>query len=597
MARKKVPSSSAPRQTSGSLDEAAPAPSFLTRLFRRHPTVPWLLATTLAFLLCLPPFEVWPLAFVALTGYAVVARFPERIHYRSVWLIALFHWMITFHFIRLPHWAGWFGILLIAGYAALYDVAFLWLIRRLTRKGWPLLVSAPLAWTGVTVVRSTILSGIPIGILGHALYRQPQLIQIADLAGELGVSALLVITSVAVADFVVFLLPNPRFQPLASRTPFVSTTAALILLIATLAYGRQTSLDYVLPNDSGTQVALIQGSQDVQFGLTPEEARSESAESYRDHRRLTIEARQRMPDLAAAVWPESMFPALDVLPLEDEFFTEEQLQLETQGLTAEDLLRSQQWLPFQILDSMGVSSSPDSAFPNGIQMIVGMRSFDAAADRDYNAAVQFDSNGQIENRYFKTHLVPFGEFLPLGEWFPQLYQFAPMPRALSTGNGAHVFTVQGKTLLPTVCYESVIGWHVRDYLLALNDNPELETPKQVDALLNISNDGWFWGSSALDLHLASNVFRAVENRTLHLVACNTGISTEIQPNGEIRQEAGKRTSQFLIASVADRPTDWRPVWWTVGNTPWWLALVIVLVGAWLPTMTRRQNPKQDRAQI
>ena len=45
-----------------------------------------------------------------------------------------------------------------------------------------------------------------------------------------------------------------------------------------------------------------------------------------------------------------------------------------------------------------------------------------------------------------------------------------------------------------------------------------------DVLVNLTNDGWFWGSSELEMHLACGVFRAVECRKPLLIAANTGIS-------------------------------------------------------------------------
>src|SRR5262249_20469782 len=57
--------------------------------------------------------------------------------------------------------------------------------------------------------------------------------------------------------------------------------------------------------------------------------------------------------------------------------------------------------------------------------------------------------------------------------------------------------------------------------------------KQIDMLLNISNDGWFSHSSELEMHLAASVFRAVENRIAVARAVNTGASALIDPSGRI----------------------------------------------------------------
>lgn len=560
-----------------------------------------LIVGAIAYTLSLPPFHLWPLAFVALTGLLLVTRSRDQASVlRWVWIIGVIHWGVTFQFLRLPHWTGYLGVLLMASYTALYDVAFVWLVRRLSVRHWPLVVSAPLAWAGLEVVRSTILSGIPIGILAHGLYRQPALIQTADLAGELTVSAVLAVSSAMFATLIAWLAPgHPVVAPLPIKQIAVNLTLGCLVLVGHFAYGWMSFPRYQLPDDSeSASFALIQGAQDVQFGLTAEESDQESEQSYTAHRRMTVEARQQQPDLDVAVWAESMFPAIDILPLDDQVFQWDDRQWQERDLNPRSLLQRQQLLPYQVMDATGTGDATQFPFRQSLPMIVGMRSYDVLGDRDFNAAVQFDRYGQVQNRYSKTHLVPFGEYLPLGEQFPQLYQLAPIPRGLSVGQGATTFAVGPVRVIPTICYESVIGWRVRGYINDLrasnrapNGSNEAENSEGgaaepsarpvFDALLNISNDGWFWGSSALDLHLASNVFRAVENRSQHLVVSNTGISANISPDGTILQEAPKRTLQWLIATVPKRP-QWVPTWWVLGNWPWWAALALVIVGSLIP---------------
>ena len=60
--------------------------------------------------------------------------------------------------------------------------------------------------------------------------------------------------------------------------------------------------------------------------------------------------------------------------------------------------------------------------------------------------------------------------------------------------------------------------------------------KQVDFLLNISNDGWFGRGVQQPQHLAICAFRAVENRVGIVRSVNTGVSAFIQPNGHIHDQ-------------------------------------------------------------
>ena len=64
---------------------------------------------------------------------------------------------------------------------------------------------------------------------------------------------------------------------------------------------------------------------------------------------------------------------------------------------------------------------------------------------------------------------------------------------------------------------------------------KLPTPHSLDCLVNLTNDGWFHGSSELDQHLITAAFRAVECRTPMVRAVNTGISAVIDGDGVIRE--------------------------------------------------------------
>jgi apolipoprotein N-acyltransferase len=69
--------------------------------------------------------------------------------------------------------------------------------------------------------------------------------------------------------------------------------------------------------------------------------------------------------------------------------------------------------------------------------------------------------------------------------------------------------------------------------------------REPDVLVNLTNDGWFWGSSELDMHLACGVFRAVECRKPMLIAANTGFSAWIDGSGRIRCRGPRRDTAVL----------------------------------------------------
>ena len=98
-------------------------------------------------------------------------------------------------------------------------------------------------------------------------------------------------------------------------------------------------------------------------------------------------------------------------------------------------------------------------------------------------------------------------------------------------------TLGGVRIAPNICYESVLSHVIRRQVNAL-----AAEGREPDMLVNLTNDGWFWGSSELDMHLACGVFRAVECRKPLLIAANTGFSAWIDGDGRILEQGPRRAT-------------------------------------------------------
>ena len=107
-------------------------------------------------------------------------------------------------------------------------------------------------------------------------------------------------------------------------------------------------------------------------------------------------------------------------------------------------------------------------------------------------------------------------------------------------------------IAPNICYETVLSRVVRRQVNALTAEG-----REPDILINLTNDGWFWGSSELDLHLACGVFRAVECRKPLLIAANTGFSAWIDGDGRIEAQGPRRAEEVIVAQPRlDRRRSW-----------------------------------------
>ena len=170
--------------------------------------------------------------------------------------------------------------------------------------------------------------------------------------------------------------------------------------------------------------------------------------------------------------------------------------------------------------------------------------------KKYNSAYLYKKDGtQYEKRYDKIHLVLFGEVLPFRKSFPLLFKllmkFNPygFDHSLDAGKEYTVFEMtdkQGKDykFAVLICYEATIPAIARRF--ALDERGQ----KNIDWLINISNDGWFvrfkdgkaMPSTELPQHAAVCVFRAVENRLAVVRSVNTGISCIIDSLGRIKDD-------------------------------------------------------------
>ena len=118
-----------------------------------------------------------------------------------------------------------------------------------------------------------------------------------------------------------------------------------------------------------------------------------------------------------------------------------------------------------------------------------------------------DRAGKIVGTYDKVHLVMFGEYIPFSKWLPFLKRISSLTGAAEAGAGPVALCVDGVCYAPNICYETVIPHVIRHQVATLDAAGE-----RPDVLVNLTNDAWYWGSSELDMHLACDVFRAVETR-------------------------------------------------------------------------------------
>jgi apolipoprotein N-acyltransferase len=102
-------------------------------------------------------------------------------------------------------------------------------------------------------------------------------------------------------------------------------------------------------------------------------------------------------------------------------------------------------------------------------------------------------------------------------------------------------------------------------------------------IVNLTNDGWFWGSSELDMHLTGAVFRAVELRTPLVIAANTGFSAAIDGSGRLLARGPRRETATLRVPVR---RDGRTSPWLLWGTLPVAACVAIMAAVTLESLVR-----------
>jgi apolipoprotein N-acyltransferase len=143
----------------------------------------------------------------------------------------------------------------------------------------------------------------------------------------------------------------------------------------------------------------------------------------------------------------------------------------------------------------------------------------------YNASFLYNTNGLSTRHYYKQHLVPFGEYVPLSGWIPWLGKLAPMGWNCSPGLESTIFSMGSFpqwTFSCLICFEDIMA-----------DLSRKAVKQGARLLVNQTNDAWFDRSAGPEQHLSHCVFRCVENRVAAVRVANSGISCLIEPTGVI----------------------------------------------------------------
>jgi apolipoprotein N-acyltransferase len=182
----------------------------------------------------------------------------------------------------------------------------------------------------------------------------------------------------------------------------------------------------------------------------------------------------------------------------------------------------------------------------------------------FNTAFMTDATGAIRGTYDKVYLLAFGEYIPLGDVFPQVYEISRNSGHFTRGSRMDAVPVPGGTVAPLICYEDVLPRYVRDFQRAANP----------DLLAVILNDAWFGDTDEPWIHNALAKFRAVEQRRDLIRAANSGVSSIIDAAGRTVAHGRTFTRENVVGRVHLRKGN--TVYYHLGDWIGWLGTALML---------------------
>jgi apolipoprotein N-acyltransferase len=447
--------------------------------------------------LALPPFHIVPLLVPAFVGLLWILEGADTARKRrrlGLWIGFWFgfgHFIVGLHWIAEPllvdpartAWLIPFALPGLAAGLAVFPALVCGALVALPLRGAPLarVVALAALWLVAEFIRGIVFTGFPWNLMGYVWAGVPSMMQVTALVGVLGLSGLTI---------------------LAAGMPAVLAADGMT---AVRRWGLIVAVTLVLPLGlwAGGQARLA-GAGEVGEALIPDvRLRIVQANiAQRDKWNPELRTAHLERHLALSATPAEVAPTLVIWP-------------ETA-------------VPFLLANDVLARVRSAAAAPPGGALITGSvrRAFHNEAQQLRNALLVIDDAADVQRVYDKSHLVPFGEYVPLRGVLP-IDKIVPGQSDFVAGAGRRLLEIPGlPAASPLICYEAIFSGRV---------TPHGARPGW---LLNLTNDAWFGTFAGPQQHFAIASTRAVEEGLPLVRAANTGISAVVDPYGRVIARLG-----------------------------------------------------------
>jgi len=435
--------------------------------------------------LSMPPFGLFPLLWICLPALIALLQGTKnnKQAFFTGWSFAFgffvfgLYWISVAMFVDLRHfwWAVPFAIAGLPAILAIYYGLVGIVARKLDLSDLPGVVLFGLFWFLAEYARGHILTGFPWNLLGYAWSDVLPILQFTSVAGIYGLT--LVTTVIACL---------PASLENKSAKAYAAFLASLFFLVILGSWGEIRLKTTALEPALGVHARLVQPNIAQVHKWKP----MEQEKNFQDILELsTAPASKRITHI---FWPETAST-------------------------------------FYLSEDSAHRKEIASKIPSAVSVITGVLRRDVSPNgkmRYFNSLVVLDGMGRLVGGYDKSHLVPFGEYMPFRDILP-LKALAASNADFTPGDGPRSLRVLGLPLFsPLICYEAIFSGAVTDS----TDRP--------DFLVNLTNDAWYGRTTGPYQHFAIAKVRAVEEGMMMLRIANTGISGVIDPMGRVEKKLG-----------------------------------------------------------
>jgi apolipoprotein N-acyltransferase len=491
----------------------------------------------LLYFLAFPGIDVWPLTFIALVPLIVALRgqTPKRaagLGWMAGFAMTMtgFYWLLEMlrNFSGFPLPICFVFMMILCGYQGGRIALLGWLTGRAEQRGWPFGIVFTVAFAASEFIYPLLFPWH----YGATVHQVPVLTQVAELGNPIVVALVLVAANFAIAELVI-----ARLQKQRPRLRLVLALGAVPVLSALYGVIRIAQIDARVAAAPKARVGVVQANMSLAG------KRKNKKEGLQRHLRLTRELQKQGP-LDLVIWSE------------------------TSVMSAMNESLAPILYPMQFTSTLGVPAIFGAVLVRDVA--------DARKYVLFNSALASDRDGKIIGRYDKQFLLAFGEYLPLGDRFPELYKWSPKSGKFTPGETLEPLKVAGHEVATFICYEDIIPTFVNRMMD--HGNPDL--------LVNITNDAWFGDTTQPWSHFGLTVFRAIEHRRFMVRSTNSGVSAFVDPVGRVTAHTDTFTQEAKVAEVAwlKASTPYE----LYGDLPWWLATAAAFAMSFVRRPERRR---------